>query len=66
MLEGRLVGKVIEIPDILVGSTIIFIILKLVGIIGWSWWWVTSPITAPIVLGILLLISMELFSKYID
>ena len=29
---------------------IVFIVLKLVGIIKWSWWWVLSPIWMPIVL----------------
>ena len=24
--------------------TIVFIVLKLVGVINWSWWWVLSPI----------------------
>lgn len=24
--------------------TIVFITLKLCGVIDWSWWWVTSPI----------------------
>lgn len=23
--------------------TIIFVVLKLVGVINWSWWWVLSP-----------------------
>ena len=23
---------------------IVFLILKLVGVITWSWWWVTSPL----------------------
>ena len=32
--------------------TVLFIALKLCGIIDWSWWWVLSPI--PITLGILL------------
>jgi hypothetical protein len=27
---------------------IIFIILKLIGIITWSWWWVLSPILLPL------------------
>ena len=30
--------------------TVLFIALKLCGIIDWSWWWVLSPI--PITLGI--------------
>jgi len=28
--------------------TIVFITLKLLGKIGWSWWWVLSPILIPI------------------
>ena len=23
--------------------TIVFIVLKLLGVINWSWWWVLSP-----------------------
>lgn len=29
---------------------LIFITLKLIGIIDWSWWWVLSPIWIPIIL----------------
>lgn len=34
---------------------IVFLVLKLVGTITWSWWWVTAPLWIPlaIVLGIL-------------
>lgn len=39
-----------------------FIILKLVGVINWSWWWVLSPIWIPIVL--LLAVSILLFVVY--
>lgn len=28
--------------------TITFIVLKLTGVIGWSWWWVLSPTWIPI------------------
>lgn len=28
--------------------TIVFIVLKLIGYIDWSWWWVVSPIWIPI------------------
>jgi len=24
--------------------TIVFVVLKLVGVIAWSWWWVLSPL----------------------
>lgn len=34
---------------------IVFLILKLVGIINWSWWWVTSPLWIPIALLLLFL-----------
>lgn len=27
---------------------IVFIVLKLTGVINWSWWWVLTPIWAPI------------------
>ena len=39
--------------------TIVFIVLKLCGVIGWSWWWVLSPIW--INLGIVLLILAVVF-----
>lgn len=29
---------------------LVFLILKLVGTIDWSWWWVTAPLWGPIVL----------------
>ena len=39
-----------------------FIILKLVGVIDWSWWWVLSPIWIPVVL--LLAVSILLLVVY--
>jgi hypothetical protein len=41
---------------------IVFIILKLTGVIAWSWWWVLSPIWIPIaiVLGIIVLVLIGL------
>jgi len=38
--------------------TIVFIVLKLLGKIDWSWWWVLSPlwITALLLLGAVLLV----------
>lgn len=26
---------------------VVFIVLKLVGVIDWSWWWVLAPLWAP-------------------
>ena len=30
---------------------LIFLILKLTGVIDWSWWWVTAPLWIGFVLG---------------
>lgn len=29
--------------------TVVFIVLKLVGILDWSWWWVMSPLIGSVV-----------------
>ena len=43
--------------------TILFIGLKLGGVIDWSWWWVLSPIwiSASIVLGIIVITLIGVF-----
>ena len=49
------IGVVMEIKVGITGVlTVVFIILKLVGVICWSWWWVTAPAWGG--LGISLLI----------
>ena len=42
---------------------IVFLILKLVGVIDWSWWWVTSPIWISAILSIIILAVLNLLSK---
>ena len=37
---------------------IVFIVLKLVGVIEWSWIWVLSPIWIPLLLMVILLIVL--------
>jgi hypothetical protein len=32
--------------------TLIFVVLKLVGVIAWSWWWVLSPVWIPFAIAI--------------
>jgi len=34
---------------------LVFITLKLIGKISWSWWWVLSPIWIPLALFVLIL-----------
>jgi phosphoglycerol transferase MdoB-like AlkP superfamily enzyme len=31
---------------------VVFIVLKLVGVIGWSWWWVLAPFWGSLALGL--------------
>lgn len=42
---------------------IVFIVLKLCGVIAWSWWWVLSPLWIPVLLvlgifGLIILIGI--------
>ena len=43
--------------------TITFIVLKLVGVIKWSWVWVLSPLWIGITLTILLIIIFAIIAK---
>lgn len=40
---------------------IVFIVLKLVGAIDWSWWWVLAPLWVPIGLFVIIWISILVF-----
>ena len=33
---------------------LIFLVLKLTDKIDWSWWWITSPLWIPILLGMII------------
>lgn len=41
---------------------LVFIALKLCGVISWSWWWVLAPVWLPLalVLGLLMAVGMIL------
>ena len=39
---------------------IVFIVLKLCGLISWSWWWVLSPLWIPIAIAILVIFIMSI------
>ena len=43
---------------------LIFITLKLIGYITWSWWWVLAPLWAPIaiIFGVLIVIGIVVAS----
>lgn len=38
--------------------TVAFIVLKLTGYIGWSWWWVVSPIWISLAVALLAIICV--------
>ena len=47
---------------------LIFLVLKLCGVISWSWWWVTAPLWGPfaiagtvviVVVGVAMIASKE-------
>ena len=41
--------------------TIIFVILKLCGVLSWSWWWVLSPLWGSIAIFIIVSVFISLF-----
>lgn len=45
---------------------VVFIVLKLVGVIDWSWWWVLSPFWISWALTILILIGLYCYYKHDD
>ena len=46
--------------------TIVFIVLKLIGIIDWPWIWVLSPIWISILLGIVTIIVFALIVWFVS
>jgi phosphoglycerol transferase MdoB-like AlkP superfamily enzyme len=44
--------------------TIVFITLKLIGVISWSWWWVLSPLWIATSLFVLILGCLGLFIAF--
>lgn len=45
---------------------LIFITLKLCGVINWSWWWVLAPIWMPIVLVLVIIIILAIIDWIIS
>lgn len=45
--------------------TVVFIVLKLCGIISWSWWWVLSPlwINATVVFSVIIIAALFIFGR---
>ncbi len=45
--------------------TIVFVVLKLVGVIDWSWWWVLSPLWISAALGVVIFLILLVTFKAI-
>ena len=45
--------------------SLLFLALKLTGVIDWSWWWVTAPLWMAfgVVIGLLLLVALFDFGE---
>lgn len=65
-MEGSKTFKYMEKQVIYKGPSILgllgvaFVVLKLVGVINWSWWWVLLPFYMPVILVIIILIVVGL------
>lgn len=46
--------------------TIVFITLKLLGVITWSWWWVLAPLWMPISIVLLLVVLYALLAAFVS
>jgi len=44
--------------------TIAFVVLKLLGKITWSWWWVLSPIWISVIIVIIAIIVAVIINKH--
>jgi len=50
----------------LCGATfLVFLILKLVGVINWSWWWITAPLWGSLALVVATLIIVIIIAGII-
>ncbi len=43
--------------------TLIFITLKLCGVIHWSWWWVTLPLWGPLMIVVEVLFVLSIIAS---
>lgn len=44
--------------------TTIFVVLKLCGVISWSWWWVASPVLISIGLSLIIFLITALIALF--
>ena len=62
-------GNKVEMKSNMAFSTLLtvaFVVLKLVGVIDWSWWWVVSPLLINIVFVLIMLAVLIWFVRKTD
>ena len=42
------------------GLAVVFIVLKLIGVIDWSWWWVLAPVWIPVIIVVIAYIVISI------
>ncbi len=50
-------SKGLELCDVL---AVVFIVLKLIGVIDWNWWWVLSPVWIPVIIVVIAYIVISI------
>jgi hypothetical protein len=41
--------------------TVVFVVLKLIGVIDWSWWWVLSPLWIDLILCVIFIVGLAIY-----
>ena len=39
---------------------VVFVVLKLIGVIDWSWWWVLAPVWIPVIIVVIAYIVISI------
>ena len=50
-------SKGLGLSDVL---AVVFIVLKLIGVIDWSWWWVLAPVWIPVIIVVIAYIVISI------
>lgn len=43
---------------------VVFLILRLTGVIDWSWWWVTAPLWIPLAVALFVFVPTGLYLRW--
>ena len=58
MKEYKQIGcSAVSMPNALL---LVFLVLKLTGVIDWSWWWITSPLWMGVIFAIVITIVITI------